>query len=324
MLRKELLKFRRPLVYILLGVLVGSISLIFSGYQDSAEVQRLSAIHDYEVFRDTAFTPQDCQEYFGIAPGDECERLFQEELGAARAWVDDSRSVYPMAHIQQDPVGMLGVVAGQFASLLGLVAAAVLVGAHTAGEWTHGTYKPVLARYGRGPWFVVLKIVATWITMMSLLIAVYVCLLLLSPLHRILYSDIHPSPPGFSMWGYAIPSLLRSMLVVFFFVTLAVACAVVTKSSLGAVGLTVALAVVLLVTGALSSMSHVSPGFWVSRVMNFNATGMFAEHLWIDQLAAGAGDVQLPSRLAAGGALSLTAGAAGLLAWWRMATSDAA
>ena len=323
-LRAELLKLLRPAMLVAgLGV-VGILAMLFAAYQSTAEVQRLSAIRDYEAVAHAAFDPErQCEDLYGVPPGPECERLRDEAIATARRWVVESQSVYPFAHVQQHPLGIGGIVAGHLASLLGALVIGAVSATHIAGEWATGTIKPVLARHGRGMWFVALKFLSTWVAGVLLLVASWGGLAAVSPLLRALYADVHPSPPGFDMWAYAMPKVGRAVIVLGFFAALGTLAAVLTRSPLATFTALLGSVFAFQVGAAFEATVQGTPGYWVSAWMDFQHNGLWAQHLWVDQFPLTSPDPQFQPNpwhglvgIAAGATLAV------VIAWIRMRHSD--
>jgi len=323
-LRTELLKLLRPAMLVAGLGIVGMLAMVFAAYQSSAEVQRLSAIRDYEALAHAAFDPErQCEDLYGVPPGPECERLRDEEVAMARRWVTESQSVYPFAHVQQHPLGIGGIVAGHLASLLGALVIGAVSAMHIAGEWATGTIKPVLARHGRGIYFIASKFLSTWIAGVLLLVASWGGLVAVSPLLRALYADVHPSPPGFDMWAYTMPKVGRAVIVLGFFAALGTLAAVLTRSPIATFITSLGLVFAFQVASAFKATFQVAPGYWVSAWMGFQRNGLWAQHLWADQFPLTNPDPQFqPSQW--NGLIGIAAGTtlAVVIAWIRIRHSD--
>ena len=321
MVKAELAKLWRPAVVGFAVSLAGLLALVFAAYQDSAEVQRLSARSDYETLRNETFDPSKCKEYYGLEPGRACEKARADELESAKRWIERSRGVYPFAHVQQHPVGILGVIAAHLASAVGVVGAGIITATHAAGEWTGKTINPVLARYGRGAHFVVYKFIGGFVGMAAVWLSAAIILIVLSPLLRWLYADVHPSPDGYSTMSYAVERSLLALPVIAFFVAAGVLAAVVIRNPLGsliAVLATLAIALVLPGLGA-----DWGPGSWIARWMDFGPKGQFGEHLWVAPPTSDSADMRL-GVAGDGLALALSTAAALTLATVRMRRMDIA
>lgn len=309
-MKLELIKLWRPAVMAVTLVSAGVIALMFAAYQDSAEVQRQSAINDYRVLQEEGFDDSMCKEFYGLAPGRACAQARDDELSSAESWVERSRGVYPFAHVQQSPAGIFGIVAGHLASLLGVIVTGIIAAVHVGGEWPTGTIKPVLARYGRGPFFVTSKAGSIILASGVALAVISILLVAALPLTRALYSEIHPAPADYSAFGYAMEAMVRVPVVVLFFASIATLAAVLTRSPIGCLGTTLGVAVALQVASAFGFAE--TPGVWVAQWMGFSHKGQFADHLWMDVPAgaqAGVGEARYAVLLVlfAAGALLMAA-----------------
>jgi ABC-type transport system involved in multi-copper enzyme maturation permease subunit len=257
------------------------LSALASFYSANAHSQLQIAETGYEQIANPSSEEELCQ-FLGEPVGVRCDERRREELGFARDFLKEVSVLYPLGRAAQDPLAVGGIVAGLMASLLGFVVVGGVAAAHVAGEWNHGTVKPLLARDPRRIRFVVSKFVTTWTAGIGLLAIGWAGMASLTPLFRQQY-DVPPDPPGFSPGEYAGGQLVRAVIVIGVIAALGTAAGVLVRNPLGSFGLVLGIVFVSLAGAAWRSTFKVSVGYWVAAWMRFRPDTSWGDHLWVDR-----------------------------------------
>jgi hypothetical protein len=109
--------------------------------------------------------------------------------------------------------------------------------------------------------------------------------------------------PGLGQaWAVTWPTAGRAVLTMAVFAALGTAAAVVTRSTVGTLSLTIGVIMVSLIAGSLTMLSHATPAYWIAAWMRFPERTYVVTSYWTTFLAHG------------GAAQSRSVGLTGLLA----------
>lgn len=272
--RRELLKLWRPLTLAAGTVVAAMIISLALTYQESASSQYVPWASDLAKLRARCGDPP--------IETARCPAETLSHLSTAQEEVQQVRERFRLGAVAQDPLGVGGLAAGMMASLVGLIALGAVAGGHTAGEWTQGTVRPLLAKQPSRGQFVVVKFLTTWLVGVGLLLVTWAALLVLVPLFREWYVVPAP-PPGFRTAPFVVSRVAKAVLVLGVFAALATAAAVITRHQLGTIAVLLGVAFFGMAGAATQATVPFSFGYWVAAWMGFAPADLWADHLWVDQ-----------------------------------------
>ena len=271
-MKREWLKLQRPLLAWAGVATVLVLAVLALSYQSAAQARYVPWEQDVgrleQLCARNASAP-------ACAPGG--------ELASARQQLAYVVAAFPRAAAMQDPVGIGGVVGGHFASLLGLVVIGAIAASHVAGEWGLGTIRPLLAREPQRLRFLSVKFLTTWLAGVLTLGVAWAVAAALSVAFKATYDGIPPAPAGFDVRGWAVALVWRAVVVLGFFSALSTLVAIVTRNPLATMATVLLLAFAFQVPSVWNGAFQVTPGYWVSAWMGFEPSGLWADHLWVDQ-----------------------------------------
>jgi ABC-type transport system involved in multi-copper enzyme maturation permease subunit len=281
-LRAEVLKLLRSSSLVAALAVTAVLAVSLSIFLAAATRQQQYVDQTAAYFGRPASMQDLCASAFELPVGPECERARQEQLGFLQDFIQENRERFRLGAVAQDPLGVGGLAAGMMASLVGLIALGAVAGGHTAGEWTQGTVRPLLAKQPSRGQFVVVKFLTTWLVGVGLLLVTWAALLVLVPLFREWYVVPAP-PPGFRTAPFVVSRVAKAVLVLGVFAALATAAAVITRHQLGTIAVLLGVAFFGMAGAATQATVPFSFGYWVAAWMGFAPADLWADHLWVDQ-----------------------------------------
>lgn len=313
LLRGELRKLRRPLVYWLgLAVVVLSCLLV-------RQVQATYELNNPKSSSLPGPAPTPTCAQLGLPVGSRCAAVQQGARQADERFRGDALTAARLAKAGQQPLGVGRFAAGLFASLLGAGAVLLLAGAHVGGEWGGRTIKSILVQDGRRGRLLAAKWASLWLTGAALLAVTWATLALISPYLAHAYGNPSVHLPAGQAAGAALSQSARTLLVLGVFSALGVAAAVLTRSLLGTFFLGAGVVVVSLLLGQFGTTARWTLAYWVTGWMGFGRDEAVPDYLWSTRLPAG---VPAPTAGFGFAALICSLLVMGALAWSTLRRSD--
>lgn len=309
LLRAEIAKLRRPLVFwALLGlVLVGA--SVGAAYLETAKLQYRNAI----VAPTQAIQhPAPCKALGGLQPGPKCEAVRARDVELARQFLRETTndSLRALSHLE--PLGSGGFAAGIVTSTFGALVIMLLAGAHIGGEWTGHTAKTLFVQENRRGRVILAKFGSLWIGGVALLVGTWAGMAITGQLvARVFPIPLHPSPT--LQWAYSWPQLARALLVIGAFAAVGTFSASIVRNTLGTFFLGFGIIVASMVLSAFDALFAWTPGYWVASWMGFERTQLSLDHIWPDVF----GGPQNPAVGAVGLSLLLIGCLAASVSWIR-------
>jgi hypothetical protein len=165
------------------------------------------------------------------------------------------------------------MAAGLMASLPGLALVAVLAAGHVGGEWNGRTLTTVMTAEGRRWRLLAAKVVSVWLAALATLAVMFATLAAASPVWRSVFPLPVHHPTATEQWSRSWPILAHGMVTLAVFTLLAVTPAVLTKSIVGTLTLTLGAVIVGLATAGFPTATDWTLGTWVASWTRFSTPG---------------------------------------------------
>jgi len=281
LLRAELRKLRRPLVYWSGIAVVVTACFLVRQAQASYEL-------NHPRDRPLAIAPRtpSCTE-LGLPAGTGCVQL---QLGAREAderFRQEALAASRLAKAGQQPLGVGRFAAGLLASLVGAGALLLLAAGHVGGEWTGRTIKSILVQDGRRGRLLLAKVASLWLTGVALLGVTWGALALIAPYLAHKYGNPTVTLSMSQGASTALAQTARALLVLGVFSVIGVTAAVLTRNTLGTFFLGFGVIVMSLLFGQFTATARWTLSYWVTGWMGFLRSEAIPDYLWSVRLPAG-------------------------------------
>ena len=179
------------------------------------------------------------------------------------------------------------MAAGLMASLPGAFIIALLAAGHTGGKWTRRTVRTQLLVDARRTRLLVCAWASTWLASVAVFAATWVALAICGPVLQSVYHLPGHAPGLGQAWAATWPLAGRAVLTMAVFAAVGTAAAVVTRSTIGTLSLTIGAVMVSLIAGSLTTLSQATPAYWVAAWMRFPERTYVVTSYWSTLLAPG-------------------------------------
>ncbi|MCW2916225.1 MAG: ABC-type transport system involved in multi-copper enzyme maturation, permease component [Actinomycetia bacterium] len=286
-LRADLRTLRRPLTYWSMAIMaLFGVLLMLAGVQN--------AHGDIASPGYRAAAQVTCAD-LGLPPGPACDRKISEFRSLTHAGViqqqNDSRDRAVRAASADrgylHPVQAGAMAAGLMASLPGAFIIALLAAGHIGGKWTRRTIKTQLLVDARRTRLLVCAWASTWLASLAVFAVTWIALAACGPMLQSAYHLPGHAPSLGQAWAATWPIAARAVLTMAVFAALGTAAAVVTRSTVGTLSLTLGVIMVSLIGGSLTTLSHATPAYWVATWTRFPAKTYVVTSYWNTFLAQG-------------------------------------
>lgn len=301
-LRADLRTLRRPLTYWSMAIMALFGALLLLAGVDNAHQDITSP-----SYRGPAQVT--CAD-LGSHPGPTCDRKISEYRRLTQAGIIAQQNHSRARAVQAASTarGYLhsvqagAMAAGLMASLPGAFIIALLAAGHTGGKWTRRTLRTQLLVDARRTRLLVCAWASTWLASIAVFAVTWIALAVCGPMLQSAYHLPGHAPSLGRAWAATWPLAGRAVLTMAVFAALGTAAAVVTRSTVGTLSLTIGVIMVSLIAGSLTTLSHATPAYWVAAWMHFPEKTYVVTSYWSAFLAPG------------GAAPSRSGGLTGLLA----------
>lgn len=265
----EMRKFRRPLVYWLIGALVIITALIVQSRQSSAtgapEMIRTLKKTQKEIPSIATYLVPTCRSLH-LPQGRKCKQAQWDEIQRQQATIQpnvspstvaDSMNQVNEALLGQNPIGAGRDAVGFVTSVFGTLIILLLAAGHIGGEFSGRTMRNVLTQEPRRWRVLLMKGLSLWMASVLILVLVWLVLALLSFVFRSLYPLEGFKPLTISQAAsIAIPDVLRSLLVLAAYSALGLAAAIITRNVLGTFVVSAGIFIVLVIAGQSEPLAN--------------------------------------------------------------------
>ena len=257
LLRAEIRKLNRPLSWGVAGAAALFCVLLAAGGAHNASLEGQSA----------ALTHLPSCAQMGVPPGPRCARA--EVLERARA--NQVREQPARTAAQLNPLAAGAEAAGLMASLPGVLALALLAGAHIGGEWSGRTVKNLLTQQGRRWRVLAAKLVSLWLAGVGLIVICWAALAIGGPV--LVHLNHLPAPHQSVAHALSLSGsqVARALLVLAAFAVLGVLAGILTRGTIGTTAAVAGAAIAMLVVASLPALGTWTPATWVQAWMGFPA-----------------------------------------------------
>jgi ABC-type transport system involved in multi-copper enzyme maturation permease subunit len=314
LLRAELRKLRRPLVYwTAVAVVITSSFLLWAGQVNSVVTNPPPSAPGIE------YEPIPSCSDLGLPPGQQCSLGQQRVREAGERFRQEALAASRLAKAGQQPLGVGRFAAGLLASLVGAGALLLLAAGHVGGEWTGRTIKSILVQDGRRGRLLLAKVASLWLTGVALLGVTWGALALIAPYLAHKYGNPTVTLSMSQGASTALAQTARALLVLGVFSVIGVTAAVLTRNTLGTFFLGFGVVLLSQVLVGIGATARWSPAYWVTGWMGFRSGNVPADYLWTVRPAAG---VASPTAMFGLVALVLFLCAAAAVAWFAFSRAD--
>jgi hypothetical protein len=254
LLRAETVKLNRPLTWGIAAVAGLFSVLLAAGGAHNAALEAKGLPHQIPS----------CASQ-GIPSGPACARLQATERARLKQALAEPKQVAA----QLTPAQAGAEAAGLLASLPGVLALALLAGAHIGGEWSGRTVKNVLTQHGRRWQVLGAKLVSLWLAGVGLMAVSWAALAAAGPvLVRANHLPAAHTPVGHAL-GLTGSQAARALLVLAAFAVLGLLAAVVTRSTIATTASAGGAVIAMLAVASLPGAGRWTPATWVQGWMGF-------------------------------------------------------